>query len=325
MKSITLPIHRSPENFVRRYLANRIGNNIRVDKTRQNKNGTWTVSLKAIVPSYVKLKNNSFKTFVYVFDDVSSATVKYEKYDYDFIDKPKAVDLDLVLMRKLDKLTANIQQEILDYGKFSWGKLSAVKYWLGSLHGIIIRCLKENNFHKSRFTDRYDRYFDFLKSAGWINYEGDEKTQIVASNNLLKLHELLISKNQIPENDLDSLAEAVISSIYAKNFVQIRDELKIHAITSYVAITKAYYADAVREGQPIPMKMQSLWLNYRTYNYGPKSSTFKHFRFPRTVAELGSNNFLNVMNEGSHITAVPELFERLLPYQAELAQNVIDI
>lgn len=320
MKSITIPVQKSPENFVRNYLVHRMGNNITIGKTTKNSDGTWTISLKATVPSYVKLRDNKSKTFVYVFDNIGKAIVKYDDYDYDFVDKPVAPDIDLVLIKKIEKLTESIQAEILDHGKYSWGKLPSIKFWLGSIHNIILRCLQENNFRADKFDKRYQRYYGFLESNKWIRHEDDERTQIIATNKLTKMHEKLVTEGGI-KDDLNSVAETILGIIYSKNYYEIRDDLKIRGIGSHITTTKAYYADAVREGKPIPMTRESLWLNYRTYNYSPKPSRFKYFTFPKTIAELVTIGIFRQSDDHKYISADPELLEKLLPYQTQLAQN----
>ena len=112
--------------------------------------------------------------------------------------------------------------------------------------------------------------------------------------------------------------------IFAKHYVEIRDKLNIRAPASYVITTKAYYADAVREGRPIPMDQEMLLSKFRTYNYSHKPSTYKGFRFPDIVDELVTNQFFNYTNDHKSVTAVNELLNHLLPYQNELAQNVMD-
>ncbi len=326
LKSVNIQLQKTPESFVRNYISTKIGFNIRLGNTQKNDDGTWTIKLKAIVPSFVKLDNDRSKTFVYVFHDVGEAKVRYdaEDYDFDFVEKPKAPELDMILMKKIDTLTADVQQEILDYGKFAWGNLSAVKHWMGTIHNIILRCLKDDSFPSDNVPMKYQRYFEFLRSGKWIRIEGGDKPKVVADNKLKKLHEVLLHEEKV-KHDLNSITDAVIGHLFAQHYVQIRDELNIRQLTGYVTTTKAYYADAVRAGKAIPMSENTLLTKFRTYNYSPKPSTFKGFNFPSTVAELVGNNFLKYSRHDEHIvTANPELLQILLPYQATLEQIVID-
>ncbi len=323
MNSVSIPLQKTPRTFVKKYVSTRMGFNVRIGNVVENKNGTWTVSLNAVIPSFVKLNDAPSRTFSYVFDNVGKAIVKYDDYDFDFVETPKAKDMDLVLMKKIDLLTLKVQQEILDYGKFKWGKLSSIRHWMGSIHGIISRCIRETSFPSDNVSKKYTEYFEFLRSNNWIRIEGRNSPQIVASNDLTKLHEILLNDNLV-KDDPFSISDAIIGHIFAKHYVQIRDELKIRAPASYVTTTKAYYADAVREGRAIPMDQNTLLSKFRTYHYTAKSPTYKGFRFPDIVSELVTNNFFSYTKDQKSIIAVNELLDRLLPYQEELAQNVME-
>ncbi len=326
LETVHIQMQKTPEAFVRKYISTKIGFNIRLGHTTKNDDGTWTIQLKAVVPSYVKLENERSKTFAYVFHDVGEAIVKYDEkeYDYDFVLKPKATELDLILMKKIDKLTTDVQQEILNYGRYSWGNLSKVKWWLGTVHKIILRCLKDESFPSDELPERYQRYFELLRANKWIRIESGNKPKVIADNKLKKLEQELLSENKV-KHDLNSVTDALVGILFAEHYVQLRDEFKIPQLTSYVTTTKAYYADAVREGRAIHMSESTLLNKFRTYNYSPKPSTFKGFNFPDTVAELVSNRFLKYSKDDERfITANPELLELLLPYQSTLAQIVID-
>jgi hypothetical protein len=325
MKTVSIPVQRTPESFVRKYISNKLGFNIRLGETKRNNDGTWTITLKAVIPSFVKLNDNASKTFVYTFDNIGSATVKYEDYDFDFVEKPKAPDLDLELIRKIDELTMNVQKVILEYGKFKWGKITAIRYLFGSIHSIIVRSLKEEGFFAEAVPKKYIRYFNFLQSIDWLNAERqNKKTWITPSNKLSKLHEMLLNKKLV-EDDINSVADALIGHIYAEHFSKIRDELRFNLSTIYITTTKGYYADAVREGRSIPMDYDTLWFRFRTYNYKSQSNTHRLYRFPDVVGELVANDFLRFSKDKNHVVAVPELLQRLLPFKPELTQNVMDI
>jgi len=320
MRTIRIPVKKSPENFVRNYITHRIGSNVRLGSTKKNNDGTWSISLNAIVPSFVKLRDSKSKTFVYVFKNISKATVKYDDYDYDFITKPNAADIDIVLINKINELTEDIQKEILNYGKFEWGKLTSIKFWLGPIFNILIRSLDENVYSFNKIDDKYVKYYNLLKKNQWINVEGRTQVEISVGNKLAKMHETLITEGGI-KDDVISIAEVVLGHVYSKNYKEIRDELNVRGIAAHVTTTKAYYADAVREGKSIPMTRETLWHNYRTYNYTHKPPQFKVFSFPRTIAELVSIGILQTSSDRKYILAAPKLLEKLLPFQAQLAQN----
>ena len=324
MRSVSTPLEKSARIFVKKYLATRIGFNVMVGNVIENKNKTWTVSLNAVIPSFVKLNDAPSKTFSYIFDNVGQAVLKYDDHNYNFIKTPNAKDIDLILMKKIDILTSQVQQEILDYGKFRWGKLSSVRYWMGSIHGIVSRCLRESSFSSDGVPKKYTKYFEFLRSNNWIRIEGRNSPQIVASDNLVKLHESLLN-DCLVKDDVFSITDAVIGHIFAKHYIQIRDELKICAPSSYVTAIKAYYVDAVREGRAIPIDQNTLFSKFRTCHYSTKSHTYKEFRFPDIVSELVSNDFFNYTKDHKSIIAVNALLGRLLPYQKELAQNQMNV
>lgn len=89
MKSVTIPLQKTPQIFVKKYLSTRIGFNIQVGKIVKNENKTWTVSLNAVIPSFVKSNGTSLKTFRCIFDNIGEAIVKYDNYDYGFVKIPK--------------------------------------------------------------------------------------------------------------------------------------------------------------------------------------------------------------------------------------------
>ena len=324
MSKIKIPMLKTPESFAMKYVASKIGFNVRPSKTTYDpKNDSFTVTLKAIVPSLVKLNENESKTFVYTFEDVAKAVIKNDKYDFDFIEKPKAPELDLELIKKFDKLTSDLQNEILVFGEKTWGTLTSVKYWLNPLRGIIIRTLSKNEFDVENATPRYKQYFEFLDSAGWINYIKSSKPKIKITNKLKALHHLSVSDTRF--NDVSSVSDLVIGSLYAHHFNEIRDELRIFGPDVYVTATKAYYADAVREGQSIPMSQYRLWLKYRSYNYHPRPNTNKEYSFPTVVSELVHSKFLQFSDDEKYITANPELLKKVLPHREKLSKLVIEI
>ena len=216
-------------------------------------------------------------------------------------------------------LTEDIQNENLDYGKFQWGKLTSIKFWLGPILNILIRSLDESVYSFNKIDDKYVKYYTLLQNNKWINVEGRNKVEISAGNKLVKMYQTLITDGGI-KNDITSIAE-VLGHVYSKNYKEIRDDLNVRGIAAHVTTTKAYYADAVREGSSIQMSRESLWNNYRTYNYTHKPPQFKVFSFPRTVAELVSIGILNTSDDRKYVSAAPELLERLLPFQSQLAQN----
>ncbi|MEX0640914.1 MAG: hypothetical protein WEB28_02920 [Nitrosopumilaceae archaeon] len=325
MASLKIPVLKSPEAFVTKYVSNKIGFNIRASKAiYDDKTDTYTINLKAIIPSMVKLGDKSSKTFVYTFENIGKAVVKYEDYDFDFVSKPIAPELDFSLLRNFDKLTAEIQKIILDYGKYSWGKLTNVKYWMGPIRSIIVRCLKEEEFYADQnVSPRYIRYFAFLDSAGWIKYQRGSHPFISKTNKLTMLYETLSTDHG--NADVGQVADSVIGNLCSEHYYEIRDELRLFGLDIYVTTTRAYYADAVREGKPIPMSQHRLWLKYRSYNYKPRPSVHKEYTFSNAVTELVSNNFLKRTKDEKFITANNELLELLLPYHDELARNVIEI
>lgn len=315
---------KTPESFVMKYVANKIGFNVRPSKTEYNeKNNTYIVTLEAIIPSLVKLNGDATKTFVYTFENVAEAIVKGDKYDFDFIKRPKAPELDISLMRKFDNLTEGLQKEILEFGEGSWGKLTDIRYWLNPLRSIIIRCLTKGDFKVEKASPKYKQYFEFLHYAGWVRYEHGMKSRVMPSNKLLAYHEQYVSESKMFE--VSKIADKVIGNLYAKHFYKIRDELRIFGPDKYVTINKSYYADAVREGEPIPMSQYRLWLKYKSYNYNPRPATHKEFTFPNAVDELVSNKFLQYYKNEDYVTANPQLLEKTMPYHDELAKTVIEI
>lgn len=322
--SIKIPMLKTPEAFVMKYVASKIGFNVRPSKTVYNeKNDTYIVTLEAIIPSLVKLDGDATKTFVYTFENVAEAIVQGDKYDYDFIKRPKAPDLDISLMKKFDNLTEGLQKEILEFGEESWGKLTDVRYWLNPIRGIIVRCLTKGDFKVEKSSPKYKQYFEFLHNAGWVRYERGLKPRVMPSNRLLELHKQYASANRML--DVSKIVDIVTGNLYAKHFYEIRDELRIFGPDKYVTINKSYYADAVREGEAIPMSQYRLWLKYKSYNYKPRPPTHKEFTFPNAVEELVSNKFLKYYKSEDYVTANPDLLERTLPYHDELAKTVIEI
>ena len=325
MSTVKIPILKSPEAFVAKYMANKIGFNIRTsDAIYDDKNNTYRVKLKAIIPSLVKLGNKASKTFVYTFDDIGEAVVKYEDYDFDFISKPKASELDVSLLKEFDSITSEIQKIILDYGKDSWSKLTNVRYWMNPIKSIIVRCLKEGDFYAGQnVSPKYIRYFSFLESAGWIKYEGGSNPHVSVTNKLTMLDETMSTDNN--KRDVAEIADKVIGDLCSKYYYEIRDELRIFGLDIYVTTTKAYYADAVREGKAIPMSQHRLWLKYRSYNYKPRPPAHKEYTFSNAVSELVSNNFLKRTKDEQSLIANKTLLDLLLPYHKKLAENVIEI
>ena len=169
----------------------------------------------------------------------------------------------------------------------------------------------------------YKQYFEFLDSAGWIQYTKGAKPKVKAQNKLKTLHQNSIKNIQF--DDMGDVADQVIGSLYAHHFEAIRDELRIFGPDVYVTATKAYYADAVREGISIPMTRYRLWLKYRSYNYHPRPNTHREYSFPNVVSELVHNKFLQFSHDENYVVANSELLERVLPYHEKLSKLVVEI
>ncbi|MDE2588457.1 MAG: hypothetical protein KGL95_02170, partial [Patescibacteria group bacterium] len=155
-------------------------------------------------------------------------------------------------------------------------------------------------------------------------YDKGHKDHVSAGNKLTKLYEEVVKREN--SDDMNLTAEVLLGHLFASHYTEIRDDLNIRAPSIYVTTTKAYYADAVREGKPIRMNQETLWFKYRTYSYNPKSATHRSYRFPKTVDELISHDMLrHAVHDSNDIVATPDLLKRLMPYQEELAKNVIEI
>jgi hypothetical protein len=119
------------------------------------------------------------------------------------------------------------------------------------------------------------------------------------------------------------VAKIAVSSLFANNYREIRQNFKIYVPSAYVDTAKAYYMDAVRVGESISMTEEELWLKYRIIG-NRQGLSEKSFSFPTVVSEIVAGHLLSRDNE-ENLVAESSVLDRVLPFRQEIAQISLEI
>ena len=218
----------TPESFVIKHIARKIGLNVRVGKAVYNDDTKeWRVPLKAIVPSILKLDDNQYRTFTYRFENLGEAVVFKEK-GFQLVDFPKADSIEDNLKIQFGDMTQKIESKLLQVGKQRWGRLSLVKVFLRPLYSIIYTILKDKQMDYSLIHDnKHEQYLRLLIDQEFLEINPYNKNLIRPTNILTGLVNAVTEREK--HYDVQSSVEEIVGIVFANAYKFIHDTMKNRA------------------------------------------------------------------------------------------------
>ena len=304
----------TPESVAMKYICKRLGLNLRPGKAIFEKEvRSWSVPIKAVVPSKVSRREGPSKTFFYTFD-VGNLRLDEE---YHIVQKIGAQVLDDAILSQWNDLNEVIQKEILQYARERWGKLTFVRTFLRPVYTLVIAFLDRKQLPVTEFGLDSQKYFDLLKISGYIEATGDNEYK---STNLLNgLEEKMVLAGG--QSDFE-VADLVAGNIFANEYDRIRDDLRIHAPSIYVDTAKLYYADAVNFKEIVPIQQRELFLKYRQMGNRAayrEALSQKGHSFGTVVSELIAVGLLH--RQRDDIVGDQKLFDHLVQFREQISPS----
>ncbi len=325
MRQIQVKEITTPESLVMKRIAQNLGLNLRPEKAAFNSSAnTWTIPMKAIIPSQVTTRGKPIKTFIYRFGNVAKAELTKENNEFKFLQFPKAPEIDNELHMHWTDLTQKLVQEILKVGEPVWGQLTYVQMFLRPLYSIILHTLtnRKLSFSEVRKQEQ-EKYVQFLLKRGYLEEDLNEGVY-KASNHLTALEHHLYEKYKDEKLLSDFFVTGqVIGTIFAKYYNDLKIELRVFAPSIYVDTSTAYYIDAIRAGASILMSEMELWKKARMIGHRSTTSV-KTISYPTVISEIVAGKIFARDHEG-FICANESVFNRLNPLEVELAQEISEI
>jgi len=325
MTTIAIEEIQSPEAFVMCRLARRIGVNIRPGEAVYDKERLlWKVPLRAVVTSQVAPKDRPSKRFVYDFKNIAEALVEQDGDQYHMRHFPNAEFLEDYLVREFDTLTEKIENVILSYDNEVWGQFTYVRTFLRPVYDIVTNALTERKLSLD-FIEQTGKhsghYVQMLLDMGLLEIDENQPRQVRASNELTRLHERVYRFDT--KFDVFNVASAVAGRIFSSQYRRIRNEFKIYSPTAYVDATKAYYLDAVRMGERIPMTEKELYQKFRIVGHrNPYES--KNFKFKTIISEVVGGKLLE-RDADDNVIGSKSIFDKVMPFQDEIVKAAPEI
>jgi len=315
----------TPESLVMKRIAQSIGLNLRPEKSVFDSiSNTWTVPIKAIIPSQVTAQDKPIKTFLYRFNNIAKAKLTKIDNEFRFTDFPKSSVIENDLYAHWTDLTYKLTQEILKAGEPVWGQLTYIRMFLRPLYSIILHTLtnRKLTFHDLEQQDQR-RYIQFLLNRGYLEEDVQEGIY-KASNQLTVLQQHLYEKykDQSVLSDFFVTGQ-IIGIIFAKYYTEIKSELHAYAPGIYVDTSAAYYIDAIRAGTAILMSEIELWKKARMLGHRSANAA-KPIAYPTVISEIVAGKILSRNRDGM-ISANEGIFNRLRPLKEELTQEISEI
>jgi hypothetical protein len=312
----------TPEAAVMKYIARNIGLNVRAgDASFNSMTGEWSVPLRALVPSRVKIGDFDYKTFIYKFENLGNAIVKKENNKFKILEFPKAAEIDDSLRLQFSDLTAKMEKKLLEVGEDRWGQLSLIAVFLRPLYKIINTLLTDGSVHKSLIekNNQLD-YLNLLLNQEFAEYDKNFLNDMIVkpSNLLTRLNQKVLQETN--RYDPNHVAQEVVGIVFSREYERIHVEMKNRVPSVYVDTTKAYYLNAVRIGIPIAMSTTQLLSKYKMFEH----STRKSYDFNTVVGELVTVKMLS-KDENENILANKEVFEQVLPLRKEILEVATEV
>ncbi len=325
MKHIQIEELSTPEAFVMRRIIQDVGLNIRPEKAEfDEQTRTWTVRLKAMVPSQVTSNDKkTIRTFLYRFENIGSAKLKKVGDEFKFIEFPYVDNIDEELHNQWYDLTEKVEQEILRVGSSIWGELVYVQMLLRPMYTIIGEMITGRKLYSSELLKNPQqlKYAEFLKSNGYLDFK-DDKTYI-ASGLLTQMAERLYSKYDDAGSDF-IVTSKIIGGVFSKHYREIKNTLGAHAPSVYVDTSMAYYLDAIRTGESIRMSIKELWRKYRMIGHRNVTAEIGS-GYPAVIAEIVLGKLLDKQDDTQEIYANETVFKQLAPFGHDIATQLVEI
>lgn len=314
MSIVRISEFETPKSVAMKYICKRLGLNLRPGEPVFDKESqSWSVPIKAVVPSKVSRREGPTKTFYYTFN-VGNLRLDGDNH---IIERIGAQELDDAIFSQWNDLNEVIQKEILQYARERWGKLTHVRTFLRPIYTLVIALLDRKRVVVSEFGPDSQKWFDLLKISGFIESMGGDEFK--PTNLLNALDEKLSLRGS--QSDFD-VADLVAGNLFATEFNRIRDEFRIHAPSIYVDTTQLYYSDAVNFKEIVPIEQDELFLKYR--QMGNRAAyrdllSQKGFSFGTVVSELIAVGLLHRQQE--NIIGDQGLFNHLVQFRDQISPS----
>jgi hypothetical protein len=310
----------TPEAAIMKYIARNVGLNIRAGRSTHDKyTDEWTIPLKALVPSRVRLSDTEYKTFVYRFEELGNAIVKKDGGKFKIIEFPRALEIDNSLRLQFSDITEKLERKLLEVGEKSWGHLSLIEVFLRPLYKIINTLLADGSIHRSILEkSSHTDYLNLLINQEFAEYDANNNMIIRPTNLLTKMNEN--NTRQTKRTDPNYVAQEVVGMVFSKEYEYIHETMKNRVPSVYVDTTKAYYLNAVRIGSPIPMSTSQLLSKYRMF----EQSTRKVHDFNTVIGELVTVDLL-AKDSYDNIIANTKVFDQVLPLRKEILEIAVEL
>jgi hypothetical protein len=304
----------TPRSVAMKYICKRLGLNLRPgEATLDKETRTWSVPIKAVIPSKVSRREGQSTTFFYTFN-VGNLTLDM---DLHITKRLGAVELDDAILSQWNDLNQVIQKEILQYARERWGKLTFVRTFLRPIYTLVIAVLDQKQASVSDFGVDSEKWFELLRTSGYIEPMGDREFK---PTNLLNGLQERIGLG-VGHSDFD-VADLVAGNIFANQYDVISDKLRIHAPSIYVDTAKLYYSDAVNFKEIVPMEQSELFLKYRQVGNRQayrEAMSQKSFSFGTVVSELIAVGLLHRRQES--IIGDQKLFDHLVQFRDQISPS----
>jgi hypothetical protein len=288
--TIVLPEINTLKSQSVKYIVEKIGINIRpLEPYYVEKEDVWKIPCKAIIPNYVRNREEEGKTFLYTFDNICELVYKQINNEYKLINSPSANEIEINLSRKLVDLTYLVERELLKCGKNSWGKLTLIKQYLSPLYSMVTFLIDEGELPKYliKTNKKLNKYTQLLIFSDYMKIDNSNSDAFIESNKLIKLKERIFESDH--KYSPMALTENIIGQIYSENYDVIKYDMNITSPSSYVDTTKIYYFNALKYGENIRFTEKDFVKNFKFYGNllnSPRDLNFKNSLFELTEYEL---------------------------------------
>ncbi len=315
--TITVPERKTLRSSTAKYLANRIGFNVKPDEPYFVENDNlWIVKCKAYLTNYVTNLNQEGKQFTYTFENIGQFVYAVEGEKLRLLSKPLKTEIDKEITDRYVNLSKEIEKQLLISGSNSWGKLTLVRHFLSPLYNMVSELLNRGYLSFNEITSEQNyKFFRLLLHAGYISMQSDAEDIFIKSNKLIRLSESQIDSS----SNLYGQVENVVGVVFGNYYDTIKYDIGIRPPSSYVDYAKSYYFDALRYGDLIKLDENDIIDSLENFDIYITKENILNFR--RSLLELSSTELLS--KDGDYYTGNQRIFNNLYQIRGDLINNEV--